>query len=363
MVASKLEYYEQLLGQNMESFLIEQYLKYGNSAKEISKGSGIPLSTVERYMRKFNVPKLSKAELFELKQRNLSDKLCAYCGSKIPKYREDKDTCSHVCARRQGELDRHNEANKQTYYCELCGEVVPGDRKSKRFCSNYCAVRYGHLQQGHGTQLIICHYCGAEIEVKKSVIEKGGGIYCCKECHDMDMMDTTTFEDVKVAALEYYDKYEVCATKEGLAAYMGTTKKVVENRIGSLINFYNDLGIWAEGSTLKGRGARALFTMIDAIYNVQGVLEKTFPDLRNPKTRHNLFLDYYLEEYNLAVEYQGEFHYKSFKEGKLPLRQIQRDDVKRNYCASHGITLIEWVYTVPVIEQNVHLYFDKLLAC
>jgi hypothetical protein len=71
----------------------------------------------------------------------------------------------------------------------------------------------------------------------------------------------------------------------------------------------------------------------------------------NPVTgsQYNLELDCYNESLRLAVEYQGEQHYKFIpyfhKNREAFLNQKYRDELKRMRCKELGITLIEVPYT------------------
>jgi len=83
------------------------------------------------------------------------------------------------------------------------------------------------------------------------------------------------------------------------------------------------------------------------------ILEKTydkkFPNVRpswllNPNTGHNLELDCYCEELELAFEYQGQQHYSpvSFFGGESSHEKvIERDRIKKKICEDNGIKLVE----------------------
>ena len=80
---------------------------------------------------------------------------------------------------------------------------------------------------------------------------------------------------------------------------------------------------------------------------------KARPDfLSNPVTGgdFNLELDCYNPELNLAVEYNGQQHYKFIpffhKNKESFLNQKYRDELKRRMCNDNMITLIEVPYTV-----------------
>ena len=57
--------------------------------------------------------------------------------------------------------------------------------------------------------------------------------------------------------------------------------------------------------------------------------------------------DFYLVDYNILIECQGEQHYKPISvfggEKGFKLQQ-KRDNIKRNYCKNHNIHLIELPY-------------------
>lgn len=84
--------------------------------------------------------------------------------------------------------------------------------------------------------------------------------------------------------------------------------------------------------------------------------QRPFPKCRpdfmlNPVTgsQYNLELDCYNESLRLAVEYQGEQHYKFIpffhKSKEAFYNQKYRDELKRLRCRELGITLIEVPYT------------------
>lgn len=88
------------------------------------------------------------------------------------------------------------------------------------------------------------------------------------------------------------------------------------------------------------------------LYGIEYIRECIFH-----KCRHidNLKYDFYLPEYNMVVEYQGEQHFfpVNFKGGDydatvdFELNQI-RDEIKRKYCKAHSIRMIE----IPYFDQD-----------
>jgi len=94
--------------------------------------------------------------------------------------------------------------------------------------------------------------------------------------------------------------------------------------------------------------------------------DKARPDfLNNPVTggNFNLELDCYNPELKLAVEYQGQQHYKFtpyfHKNKEAFLNQKYRDELKRRMCQDNLITLIEVPYTVK--PENIRGYLIQEL--
>ena len=72
--------------------------------------------------------------------------------------------------------------------------------------------------------------------------------------------------------------------------------------------------------------------------------QKTFNWLKN---KSNMYLDFYLPEYNVAIECQGEQHFKPIEyfggEEKYN-KQIINDDLKKKLCEENNIKLIYFSY-------------------
>lgn len=95
--------------------------------------------------------------------------------------------------------------------------------------------------------------------------------------------------------------------------------------------------------------------------NIMFEQEKSFEWLRLKK---KLFLDFYLPEYNVAIECQGAQHFfpvDLFGGEDFYNKTLERDNAKHNLCKEHGITVLYFSnastdYPYPVIET-----YDELL--
>ena len=89
--------------------------------------------------------------------------------------------------------------------------------------------------------------------------------------------------------------------------------------------------------------------------------EKTFDWLIYEK---NMYLDFYLPEYNVAIECQGEQHFREVKlwGGKeMFLKRKKRDEVKKNLCEKNGIEIIYINYNDKI--ENIKQLLTRQIYC
>lgn len=95
------------------------------------------------------------------------------------------------------------------------------------------------------------------------------------------------------------------------------------------------------------------------IKGIDQVHQKTFEWL---KYKSSLYLDFYLPEYNLAIECQGLQHFGIVKKGKRCFENqeeiLVRDKVKYELCKKHGIKVLYFCNEdTKYIPKN---YFDEI---
>lgn len=79
--------------------------------------------------------------------------------------------------------------------------------------------------------------------------------------------------------------------------------------------------------------------------NIKYNSEYTFEDCRNPKTGRKLKFDFYLPDYDILIEYDGEQHFEEKEYLKEPLEErLYRDNLKNEYCLKNNISLIRIPY-------------------
>lgn len=109
----------------------------------------------------------------------------------------------------------------------------------------------------------------------------------------------------------------------------------------------------------QSKGEKAVMRFL-VTNNIQYETEKWFLDFRVSRP---LPFDFYLPDYNICIEYQGEQHYRPVKcyggDERFKKQQFS-DGVKKNYCKTNGIPLIE----IPYTEHNIEDFLRrKLNAC
>ena len=95
--------------------------------------------------------------------------------------------------------------------------------------------------------------------------------------------------------------------------------------------------------------------------NVKYEKEKTFDWLKNDA---NLYLDFYLPEYNVVIECQGIQHFKPidfFGGIKKFEKNSERDKLKYKLCKEHGIKIYYFADLFHNYFENVYINCDKLL--
>lgn len=93
------------------------------------------------------------------------------------------------------------------------------------------------------------------------------------------------------------------------------------------------------------RGEKYIMNQLNNM-NINYIFQKKFDGLIGLGARP-LSFDFYLPEYNILIEYQGNFHDKTdrLQTDEDFKRQLAHDNLKRNYAIIHGYKILEiWYY-------------------
>ena len=120
------------------------------------------------------------------------------------------------------------------------------------------------------------------------------------------------------------------------------------------------------GGRFISRGERLCCQTMQRIYGVS--FESDWPNwLRNPETGETLELDCFNDELQIAVEYNGEQHYKwpnfTNQSREQFINQVRRDGLKIDLCDRNGVYLITVPYNVPHsrIPDYIMLYLPEMI--
>lgn len=101
-----------------------------------------------------------------------------------------------------------------------------------------------------------------------------------------------------------------------------------------------------------------------------GLVRELFPDnlvLReaSPDWLGRMRLDIYLPELKLAVEHHGEQHYRPlavFGGEEAHERVVERDALKRRFCAENGVACVDFRFDAPLTKGSVQQRLSKFMS-
>lgn len=293
------------------------------------------------FPNQFNRSKFCSDECFRKSKNTQIDCNCDYCGEpfKIRRKKYDEASkngrhiyCSRACAdnAQKPKWSDITSLFEERGYVLLSEEYVDAKTRLEYICpeheefgSQY--ITYNNLKQGYG-----CRYCGIKrmADKRKLPFEKVREIF---NRHDMILLD----QDYQNAntPLQYICRHH----KEFGIQYM------------SLANAYKQHCPYC--NVIKGEDKISHYLLENNIYFVT---HKTFDDLRGIRGG-KLSYDFYLPEFNLLIEYQGEQHERPIEffggEDQFKIQQ-EHDFQKREYAKNHNIDLLEiWYYDFINLEQ------------
>lgn len=97
----------------------------------------------------------------------------------------------------------------------------------------------------------------------------------------------------------------------------------------------------------RSKGEEKILSILQTL-GIKFETQKTFKDCINPKTKRPLRFDFYLPDYNVCIEYDGEQHFSYTNHGWNNEanfeQQKNRDKIKQEYCNLTNIKLVHIPY-------------------
>jgi very-short-patch-repair endonuclease len=107
------------------------------------------------------------------------------------------------------------------------------------------------------------------------------------------------------------------------------------------------------------KGEKEISQYLDK-HNIEYIREKTFKDCVN-FCGNSLRFDFYLEQFNLLIEYQGQHHEKpvnKYRRAKyVHEKTVVHDKIKEDFAESHQINLIKIYYQD---YKNLNTILDEI---
>lgn len=165
--------------------------------------------------------------------------------------------------------------------------------------------------------------------------------YCLKEIVRNKMSKTQEQFENEIYNI-HGDKYNI------ISSYINSKSKVKVHCNLCREDFYIQSNHLLEGhgcsNCIKSKGEEKVSVYLD-FNNINYIREYRFENCIGVSKR--LPFDFYLEDYNLCIEYQGKQHYEPIElfggEKQFEIQQIN-DNIKRNYCRENNINLLEICY-------------------
>lgn len=246
------------------------------------------------------------------------------------------------------------------YGCPMCGIQKTREVNMKTH-NEYVAelsVRNPNIEaieQYNGYDTSIKHWCKAhnvEFYIRPSSTLMGGG---CKKCQS---------ERVRNSKVKPHSQYEEELMERGINI------KVIEPYVNALTPITHQCLTckheWpaAPNNILGGNGCprcneshgEKLITSWLNSHKIKFIPQYRFDDC---KDKYTLPFDFYLVDYNICIEYQGEQHYRAIDffggDARFEICQLH-DQIKRDYCDNNNIPLLCIRY-----DENIEEKLEKFL--
>ena len=288
-----------------------------------------------------NRSKFCSDECFRKSKNTQVDYNCEYCGKpiKVQKGKYEKSIkenkhlyCSRKCAddAQKPKWEDIIQLFNDRGYILLSTEYINAKTKLEYVCPKHKEygsqyITYNNLKQGFG-----CKHCGTEkvADSRRLSFEQVKEVFAK---HDMILLD----QEYKNSntPMKYICKHH----EEFGVQYMALSNAYKQHCPYCNIN--------------KGEDKISNYLLNN---NIQFVSHKSYDDLRGVGGGR-LSYDFYLPNFNLLIEYQGEQHEHPVEafggEDQFKIQQ-EHDLRKREYAIAHGIELLEiWYYNFSYLEK------------
>lgn len=276
-------------------------------------------------------------------------KICPICKEEFS-CRKEQVSCGIICAAKLRSKTmkgiKHVKFHKKEIICPVCGECFIPKRKEQQTCSIKCghklqAFKISGKGNGNYNENIVyrsCLYCGKQFRPGTTQLKRRTGkFYCSKKCCDLAKVKPKT----ELKCFECGRSFKRDRWKVDFYTKMYCSRKCYIKNV-NLRSYKVDLMIeWLDELCVKVEE------------------EKTFDWLKGANG-YSLYLDLFIPKHSIAIEYDGEHHFKPrFKGDNINTLFYRQglDTIKNTLCKEHNIDLIRFSYNEDFNKKH---FFKKL---
>ncbi len=255
-----------------------------------------------------------------------------YCNKEIVWGRPDRKFCNKNC--KSKEVSIIKELKSLNRKSEKSKDFVEKSKIKHNNKYNYDLVIYDNCR----TKVkIICPVHGEFEQTPSAHLYAGSGCEkCARDTHKLNILAEERIDNLKRIHNNKYEYYDLNIQNSYINIYCknhGTFSQYL---------YYHEYGHGCSLCNSTSRGENSIISYLDK-KNILYKKEYTFEDCKRKK---RLKFDFYLEKYNIIIEYDGEHHFSENKYfGINNLKYIStNDEIKNLYCTRNNIKLIRIPY-------------------
>jgi hypothetical protein len=262
--------------------------------------------------------------------------------------------CGHIWEIRPVDL-----LKKKANGCPICAEV-----RSYSYTNDEFKQKIKEL--GNGDYLLLNEYKNRKTKIKllhlkcNNIWETTFNSFLhghrCPFCQKNNGRRLTTDEFKKRVKKIFKDEYTVLGEYKNKQTKIEILHNLCGNSFSPTPRDFLKLESMCKVCSKKFQGEETIKKFLDK-YGVVYEREKTFKKL---KYIRNLRFDFYLKEYKIAIEFDGEQHFLPIR-GKVELEKTKtRDEIKNKFCKKEKIKLIRISYKKIKIKKYLKKQLKKL---
>jgi hypothetical protein len=333
-------------------FYIPEYKNQKSKIEICCKKHGVFEKTINNALNKKIICKEcyqeEKNESFIKKLREKYEDIYDYS---LVDYKTPKSNIKLVCEK-HGVFEQRVDYLLKNGGCKICKSLDNYLKKSNIIHNNKYDYSLVDYIDAHKKVKIICPEHGI---FEQNLVNHSNGQNCPKCSYEKKYNNINNF--IKQAIEIHGDKYDY-----SLVEYINsrTKIKILCSKHGMFEQLPN-LHIHKQTGCPKCNTSKneLLLEKILTENNISFINQKKFTDC---KDKRELPFDFYLPEYNICIEYDGEQHFNSipYFGGDETLKQIiKRDKIKNNYCDKNNIKLLRIKYNDNLLEKIFDYFFEN----